>query len=91
MKRLHALITGRVQGVSFRYHTLHTAQGLGLTGWVRNLPDGRVEVMAEGEDERVRRLEQWLHRGPTAARVTDVYSRWQDIDQPEYHDFALRW
>jgi acylphosphatase len=91
MNRLHALISGRVQGVSFRYHTAHVAQSLGVTGWVRNLPDGRVEVLAEGDGEKLQRLEQFLRRGPPAARVTDVYVRWQETPERDYQEFSLRW
>ncbi|MBD9482100.1 acylphosphatase [Pseudomonas sp. PDM14] len=69
---LHGYISGTVQGVSFRQSTCAEAQRLALDGWVRNLVDGRVEVLAEGDEEAVRRLAKWLERGPAAARVTDV-------------------
>ncbi len=91
VSRLHALISGRVQGVSFRYHTLHVAQSLGVTGWVRNLPDGRVEVLAEGDGQKLQRLEQFLRRGPPAARVTDFYCRWDDAPEGSFAEFELRW
>ncbi|HXG29981.1 MAG TPA: acylphosphatase [Nevskiales bacterium] len=65
-------VSGRVQGVGFRYATLHEAHRLGLSGWVRNLPDGRVEVLAQGAPDRVEALCAWLQRGPPAARVTGV-------------------
>lgn len=66
------LVTGRVQGVGFRYFALEVAQLEGLTGWVRNLPDGRVEIQAEGEREAVDRLERHIRRGPPASRVDRV-------------------
>lgn len=68
----HLFIDGRVQGVFFRASTQNKAQSLGVQGWVRNLADGRVEVMAWGEAEAVERLVQWCHHGPPHARVTDV-------------------
>ena len=66
------LVAGRVQGVGFRWFTVDTAAREGLGGWVRNLPDGRVEAVAEGESESVARFEVALWRGPARARVEDV-------------------
>ncbi len=66
---LHGFVSGKVQGVSFRQHTLEEAERLDLNGWVRNLADGRVEVLFEGEESAVRELEAWLGRGPESARV----------------------
>lgn len=71
-ERLHAVVRGRVQGVSFRYYTQATARRLGLSGWVRNLPAGTVEVMAEGPGEALDALLAFLHRGPPAAHVAGV-------------------
>ena len=67
------VISGRVQGVGFRWFTRETAQREGLTGWVRNLPDGRVEAFAEGEAESVERMERALRQGPGSGHVTDVF------------------
>ena len=67
---LHALVTGRVQGVAFRQHTDAQAQRLELDGWVRNLASGQVEVVIEGEEAAVRELCEWLEHGPAAAEVT---------------------
>lgn len=66
------LVSGRVQGVSFRAATRVQAQRLGVTGYARNLSDGRVEVLACGEAEAVTRLREWLWIGPSLAQVTDV-------------------
>ena len=66
------LVSGRVQGVGFRYFTQDIARREGLTGVVRNLPDGRLEVVAEGDDESLTRLEAALRRGPSHARVAHV-------------------
>jgi acylphosphatase len=68
----HLLISGRVQGVGFRMNTLHQANRLGVHGWVRNLPDDRVEVLAWGEKQAVERFVEWCRRGPTHARVANV-------------------
>jgi acylphosphatase len=72
MKRVHAIVRGDVQGVGFRAATAHEARRAGVTGWVRNLRDGNVEVDAEGTDEAVDQLIKWLRRGPSLARVTAV-------------------
>lgn len=70
--RAHVLISGRVQGVGYRYATVDTASQLGLTGWVRNLPDSRVEAVFEGAREIVEEMVRWCHSGPPAAVVKSV-------------------
>ena len=72
MKRVHVFISGRVQGVWFRAHTREKAEELGLSGWVRNLHDGRVEAVFEGEDKEVDEMVKWCHRGPPLSRVEKV-------------------
>lgn len=79
-RRVHLLITGRVQGVAYRAGMKAQAEGLGLSGWTRNLPDGRVEAMAQGPEEQLQDLLTWCHRGPPAARVNDVTATWHDPD-----------
>ena len=69
VRTVHVLVQGTVQGVGFRYHCAYTAQELGVVGQVRNLPDGDVEVMAQGELDAVARLISWLARGPRWASV----------------------
>lgn len=71
-RRMHAKVTGRVQGVGFRYFVLREAQSLGLTGWVRNRWDGSVEVVAEGDIEGLRSLAGVLKKGPPSSSVTEV-------------------
>jgi len=78
---LHSFVTGRVQGVWFRQATKEQALSLGLKGWVRNLNDGRVEVLATGENKAVRQLEAWLGKGPQLANVIEVSSEFSDADQ----------
>lgn len=70
--RAHVVIDGRVQGVFFRAETQKTAREHNLTGWVRNLRDGRVEAIFEGAEEDVERVIAWCHRGPSCAVVRDV-------------------
>ena len=72
LEAIHAEVRGRVQGVGFRYTTERTARQLGLTGWVRNLPDGGVEVWAQGTPTAVRRLQAFLARGPRGAVVDSL-------------------
>jgi acylphosphatase len=72
---VQARVTGRVQGVAFRWHTEERARELGVTGWVRNEPDGSVLLHAEGDEVAVNDLVAWCHHGPPAARVRDVAVR----------------
>ncbi len=75
MERLHLIISGQVQGVFFRAYTVKEAQRLKLTGWVKNRPDGKVEVVAEGPDDKLKEFELWCSRGSPASQVTNVDSR----------------
>ncbi len=78
---LHAIVTGRVQGVWFRQSTREQAESHGLTGWVRNLPDGSVEVLLQGESLAVHQVEAWLGQGPALANVAEVEAR--ELDDAE--------
>lgn len=69
---MHCYVSGKVQGVWFRSSTEKQAKYIGLVGWVRNLSDGRVEVMAFGEKEKISQLYEWLKKGPPLAQVTDL-------------------
>jgi acylphosphatase len=75
MAAVEARVTGRVQGVAFRWHTQQEASRLGVTGWVRNEVDGSVLVHAEGDDAAVSDLVAWCHHGPSSARVAHVAVR----------------
>lgn len=75
-KRLQLKICGQVQAVNFRYYTVQKAQSLGLTGFVRNLPDGAVEVVAEGEEESLQKLFRWCRVGPLLAQIESVEIEW---------------
>ena len=76
--RVNVVVSGRVQGVAFRAYTVDEARDLGVRGWVRNLPDGRVEAEAEGERPAVEALVAFCRRGPPAARVEAVEVRWSE-------------
>lgn len=71
-KRVHVYISGRVQGVGFRNFTRKTAKKLGVTGWVKNLSDGRVETVLSGKQEKVNEMLGYLEKGPSLARVDDI-------------------
>lgn len=88
-QRLHARVTGRVQGVGFRYYVVTEAAGLGLTGWVRNRRDGSVEVVAEGERGKLTVLVQSLERGSRSSIVNDVFTEWLDATG-EFQGFSAR-
>ncbi len=77
-----ALVSGRVQGVGFRFFAERAARATGVRGWVRNLPDGRVETVAEGDESAVERYLARMREGPFGGRVTDLY-----VEERELEDF----
>ena len=89
--RMRAIVKGIVQGVGFRYFTVYQAQRIGgITGYVRNLRDGNVEVVAEGEREKLEQLLAQLRKGPTGAHVTGVDVFWEN-PTGEFTNFGIRW
>ena len=76
---MHLIVIGRVQGVGFRFSAYDEAKDLALAGWVRNLPGGEVEIVAEGKQESLRMLAAWAHLGPPSAHVTEVRENWLDF------------
>ena len=88
-KRIHAVVIGLVQAVSFRLFTSMEANTLGLKGFVRNLEDGSVEVVAEGEEETLKKLLELVSQGPSAAKVDDVKVEWAEA-KGEFNDFLIR-
>lgn len=88
-KQVHAYISGRVQGVFFRASAAHVARLWRLGGFARNLPDGRVEVVVEGEEEQVNEMIAWCHAGPAGAHVEDVDVVWSEATGG-YTDFKIR-
>lgn len=85
---MQGLIKGLVQGVFFRASTQQQAQRLGVGGWVRNTPEGHVEVCLTGARKQVEEMVLWLHRGPTRARVTDVDL--MPLECAPFDDFQIR-
>ena len=86
---IRLLISGRVQGVCFRAYARDEARRLGLRGWVRNLPDGRVEAMVQGDPARVGTFEAWCQQGPSHARVREVEVVEEATDAVELLSFEI--
>ena len=90
VKRAHLYISGLVQGVFYRANMQRKAEELGLSGWVRNLPDGRVEAVAEGDEEALKKLIDWAWRGPPAARVENGEVIWEE-PRGDIRGFRIRY
>ena len=86
--RMHVIVHGLVQGVSFRHYTHRQALELGITGWVRNRPDGTVEALLEGPEEAVRNMVEWCRNGPPAAKVERLEVTHEDY-RGEYKSFNI--
>jgi len=84
---IRCYVSGKVQGVWFRASTKKEAEQLDITGWARNLPDGRVEIFACGEKEKVKELYDWLKHGPKMAKVEDV--TYQELEWDDYEGFKM--
>jgi acylphosphatase len=89
ISRLHTVVEGRVQGVGFRYFVLSKAQQLNITGWVRNTPEGDVEVLGEGNREELEELLSALRKGPRSAFVTNIQEKW-GTPTGEFQNFNVR-
>ena len=87
-KTVRAIISGRVQGVFFRDNTRTQALALSISGWVRNNPNGTVELEATGEADNIEKLIEWLHQGPPLARVSGVNVT--DIELQSFTDFSIQ-
>lgn len=88
-ERAHVYVSGQVQGVFFRDSTRDKAEQLGLTGWVKNLPDGRVEALFEGPPEKVQEMIQWCEQGPSQATVEEVDAEFE-APQEDLKSFEVR-
>lgn len=84
---LRCYISGRVQGVGFRYATADKARALGVTGYVRNLPDRRVEALICGDEQAVTALQHWLRQGPPFAQVSDIHC--ETLPYQDSRDFRI--
>ena len=89
MKRVRVIVSGIVQGVFFRAATRRAAADLNLTGWVRNMDDGRVEAVLEGEDADVEKMIAWCHKGPPSARVENVTTS-EEHYTGGFSDFSIK-
>ena len=87
---VHVMITGRVQGVWFRANTRQKAEQLGITGWVHNTRDGCVEAIFEGEENRVKEMIEWCHRGPPLAKIENVEVKNQSPTNG-FDDFSIKY
>lgn len=86
--RIHVFVSGKVQGVYFRQNTLQAANSHGVFGWVRNLPDGRVEAVFEGDEVAVNKMVEWCRSGPPAARVDSLDAKGEKYTG-EFSSFSI--
>lgn len=86
---LHAYVSGVVQGVGFRFFTIHKAHRYHITGWVKNLYDGRVEIEAEGKKENLILFLEDIKTGPSSGHVSGVTEEWHEIGFPRYRNFSI--
>ena len=91
MKKMHAYVSGKVQGVFFRANTADIANRLGVKGWVRNLNNGKVEVLAEGPPDKLNQLLRWLQRGPVWAQVDQVNHEFSDTEEEDFRNFTIHY
>ena len=87
-KQIHLIVRGRVQAVFYRASAQREAKRLGITGWVKNRPDGSVEIVAEGEEDQVKDFLSWAQHGPSTARVDKVETRWRSYTG-EFAEFRI--
>jgi len=88
--RVHIVVSGRVQGVFYRSETQEKAKDLGVFGWVKNLSEGRVEAVFEGERDKVEQMVEWAKKGPSGAIVNDLNVVWEEY-QGEFSNFEIRY
>jgi acylphosphatase len=88
-ERLHVKIEGQVQGVGYRYYARAKARALGLNGWIRNLPDGRVEAEFEGDQALLEQMLAWCQRGPSGAHIRNIEVSWEQAPA-RYDSFDIR-
>jgi len=87
----HVMISGRVQGVFFRESTKQKAEQLDVTGWVRNTLDGKVEAIFEGDENKVKEIINWCHRGPSLSRVENVEVDEKKLTDKKYYSFSIKY
>ena len=89
-KQAHLKIYGEVQGVFYRANTQERAEELGLVGWVKNLGDGSVEIVVQGEEESIKEMMSWCYEGPAGSMVEDVHVSWEEIEEI-FKEFSVRY
>lgn len=87
--RAHIFVSGRVQGVYFRENTRKKAEQLDVSGWIKNLSDGRVEAVFEGEEDKIEKIVAWIKKGPIFAKIIDLKIEWQEY-KGEFKGFDIR-
>ena len=90
MQEIHVIVSGVVQGVSYRYYVQDAATELSVTGWVQNLPDGTVEVLAQADGDTLKEFIEYLHEGSLHAKVEGVAAEWR-TPKREFDDFTIRY
>ncbi len=90
MQQVHVYISGFVQGVGFRQFIKHSAKKNGIAGWVKNLPDGRVEAIFQGSKVSIERIILRCKKGPMLSEVEDVYVEWNPKNLEKFLDFSIR-
>lgn len=90
LQHVHVTVKGRVQGVGYRNWAYSQAKLLKINGWVKNLPEGDVEISAEGPEGALQSLLTFLKTGPALAKVTAVEAKWSAIPKPQYTDFQIK-
>lgn len=88
MVRVHILVSGLVQGVFFRFHTMRKALEFGVRGWVKNRRDGKVEVLCEGQEKNVKMMIEWCTKGPEGAFVSKTELMWEEYEG-EFETFQI--
>ena len=88
--KAHIIVSGRVQRVHFREKTREKAEEFGVFGWVKNLSDGRVEAVFEGEKAKVEEMVEWARKGPFWAKVNGLKASWEEY-QAEFSNFEIRY
>ena len=89
MHRLQLKIHGQVQGIFYRDTACQKAKELSVTGWVKNSPDGTVEIVAEGKEDSLKELLEWCRKGPELAEVVKVEKKWNNILEKSFEDFSI--
>lgn len=87
--KMRILIEGRLQGMNFRYHTQQQAQKLGVTGFIRTLSDGRIEIVVQGEEDQVAKMLEWCQQEPQSSQIKTILYRY-DEQTEQFSDFVVR-